>query len=807
MKSLSTRIMVIFSVVIAVVVVTISMLVQYYVVEETTKTQLNNAKLQRDQAIEMMEIAWESHLYHRKILLEERKQLLNDVTAIAFGIINKARNKFLSNEISETEAQKRVMSTIRNMRFSNGAGYFWIQDCQTPIPNMLMHPVVPALDNKPCDAKVCYTALEDGSNLNAKFIEISKKAKNNEAFLSYKWPKPTADGLSEIQPKVAFVKIYPEWGWLVGTGLYIDDIDKESNKSLEEIKEKIITNLASIHIAKSGYMFIIDKNDNFVAHPTLRGLDGKKVLRPDTGSSITKYIISEYAEGNNTIEYLWDKPGGQKGQYFKKVAVVSYFEPLDWYVCATVYKDELKAPAQLLMTKILLASTTLLFIALFFAWRLSKSISKPLVQLATTAKMIATDEINTIDSQATNLIEINSLTVSLQEMLASLNEANEQLRHTQKMEAIGQLAGGIAHDFNNMLAGIIGCTSILRKKLPQDSPEHKYIDLISDSANRAVTLSSQLLSFSRKQKLATDKIDLHTVIQDAIAILKNTVDKRISIYTELNANKYIVEGEYTQLQSIFINLGINASHAMPNCGELRFSSRIVDYKQLSQVNSTGIIDKDTSYIEVIVADTGCGMSEEVIEHIFEPFFTTKEQGQGTGLGLASVYGVIKQHNGLITVISSLGKGSQFKIYLPLASNSGTAYKSSLQQHDELTRGTGAILVVDDEKVIRVTLENMLTDCGYKVILAENGSEAFDIYTKQMDKIDLVVCDMVMPKMNGNECFLALKSINPDVKFIIASGFTKDNSIEEMRQKGLNGFIKKPFKGSEISAMIADIIKN
>ena len=743
----------------------------------------------------------------RKIVGFERKEMIT--TDMAFGIINEARARFLRNEITEDRAQKIAMNTIRNMRFSNGAGYFWIQDCQTPIPNMLMHPVVPALDNKPCNAKVCYTALEDGSNLNAKFIEISKKAKDNEAFLPYKWPKPTAEGLSEIQPKVAFVKIYPEWGWLVGTGLYIDDIEKESNKNLGEIKEKILANLAPIRIAKSGYLFIFDKDGNFIAHPSLKGINGKNVLRPDTATQIIKDLIYAYENSNGKLEYLWDKPDEKTEGYFKKLALVDYFAPLGWYVCATVYEDELKAPAQQLMAKILVTSAALLIIALFLAWHLSKSISRPLVQLANTARKIATDELKTIEPEATGLIEINSLTASLQEMLEALKNAHEQLRQTQKMEAIGQLAGGIAHDFNNMLAGIIGCASILEKKLPKDSPDHKYIALIEDSATRAASLSSQLLSFSRKQELTTANLDLHTVIQDAIAILENTIDKRISIHTNLSASRSIVKGEYSQLQSIFINLGINASHAMTNCGDLSFSTKVVEYNQLQDIGDTGhtALNHNASYIEVIVTDTGCGMSTAVIEHIFEPFFTTKEQGQGTGLGLASAYGVIKQHNGVITATSSLGEGSQFKVYLALANDSELAQQNTDQHNEKLIKGVGTILVVDDEKVLRITLETILTNCGYKVIVAKDGSNAFDIYTEKQYKIDLVVCDMLMPKMNGYECFRALKSINPAIKFIIASGFTKDNSIEDMRKQGLSGFINKPFKGSEISRMIADILKN
>lgn len=796
--------MIAFSLVIVMVVVIISLLVQYYVVQETAQTEIKNARLQRDQAIKMMEIAWENHLYHRKTLLAERQNLLRDVTSIAFGIIKKARARVAQHEITEAEAKKLAMDTIRNMRFSDGAGYFWIQDCQKPIPYMLMHPVVPSLDNKLCNADVCYTALDDGTNLNAKFVEICLKSKSKEAFLPYRWPKPTADGLSEIQPKLSFVKIYPEWGWLIGTGLYIDDIERESNKNLELVKSKIIKSLSSIRIAQSGYIFIFDKSLQFITHPTLQGGDIKDQLRPDTGTSILKDLVQKYNAGDSDLlEYLWEKPGGKEGSYYKKIGLVSYFEPLGWYVCASVYKDELRAPAQQLMTKILFAAIALLFVALFIAWRLSKSVSQPIVHLAETAKKIEAGEVDTIDLPAGSLVEIESLATCLSDMLLSLNRVNDRLRQTQKMEAIGQLAGGIAHDFNNMLGGIMGCTGLLEKRLPADSPHLKYITMINDSAQRAAALASQLLSFSRKQTLAVTKIDIHAVVFDSVAILENTIDKRIVIHTELEARRHIVEGEYSQLQNVFINLGINASHAMPDGGELTFLSKIVtnDHDR-HPANNLGFAD---DYIEVSVVDTGVGIPPEALARIFEPFFTTKDQGQGTGLGLASAYGIVQQHKGTITVDSVVGEGTRFTLVLTLTNNPELPNGTMKGDKSELTPGTGTVLVVDDEKVLRFTLERILVDCGYRVLLAENGKDAIDVYNKT-EKVDLVICDMIMPEMNGYECFLKLKEINPDIKFIIASGFTRDNSIEELKKKGLSGFIKKPFKGSVISKMVADTIE-
>jgi CheY-like chemotaxis protein len=246
---------------------------------------------------------------------------------------------------------------------------------------------------------------------------------------------------------------------------------------------------------------------------------------------------------------------------------------------------------------------------------------------------------------------------------------------------------------------------------------------------------------------------------------------------------------------------------MPKGGELSFSTRVVRGDAGSSGGGDSIVVPGLDYIEISVVDTGVGMSPETLTHIFEPFFTTKGLGEGTGLGLASAYGIVQQHKGMITADSIVGEGSQFKIVLPLAAvKTDEVFQPVEYDPSELTTGTGTVLVVDDEEVLRFILERILVDCGYRVLLAENGKEAIDIYTGQAESIDLVVCDMIMPEMNGSECFQKLKKINPDIKFIIASGFTKDNSVEELKKKGLSGFIKKPFKAAAISQLIARIMK-
>lgn len=389
-----------------------------------------------------------------------------------------------------------------------------------------------------------------------------------------------------------------------------------------------------------------------------------------------------------------------------------------------------------------------------------------------------------------------SLTIDMTET----HKIQEQLNHTQKMDAIGQLAGGVAHDFNNMLGGIMGAAELLH--LNQDIPEKRarYINMIKSTAERAGELTAKLLAFSRKSEIELRPVDIHKAIDDTLELLHHSIDRRIDIRRELNAEYHVINGDMSQLMNIFLNLGINAGHAMPDGGTLTFSTRITDLDRTwCAINSPDLVPG--SYIIVEVMDTGRGIPPENINRIFEPFFTTSEKGKGTGLGLPAVYGNVKQHHGAITVYSEPGRGTVFHMYLPLAVETAILPVNN----DELIKGHGLVLVVDDEEIMRITAREILQMLGYDVIEAVNGREGVDIYQAEHGRIDAVLLDMVMPVMNGHECFRKLKEINPDVNVIIASGFMLDHNIEDMKTSGLKGFIRKPYKTSELSRTLAGVI--
>lgn len=385
--------------------------------------------------------------------------------------------------------------------------------------------------------------------------------------------------------------------------------------------------------------------------------------------------------------------------------------------------------------------------------------------------------------------------------VTSVHALQAQLNQSQKLDAIGQLAGGIAHDFNNMLGGIMGGAQLLKSKMSPDEKNMKYLTLVMDSAERAADLTTKLLSFSRQQAPLNIPVDIHLTISEAISLLENSLDKRIILSTHLNADNSVIMGEASQIQNIFINLGINASHAMPEGGELSFASNIIHLTS-DDCNKSSFTLNAGSYIEIAISDNGLGIDPSVITHIFDPFYTTKEQGKGTGLGLSVVYGAVQQHGGAIYVESTIGIGTTFKIIFPLT-DIEVKRKPTPQG---LVKGNGTILLVDDEPIMREVGRTLLKQCGYRVLLAENGEAAVTIYKKYIDEIKLVVLDMIMPVMNGPDCFANLRNIAPSLPIILVSGFSNSKDLQGLMEQGCNGFMQKPYNGIAFSKTISEAIE-
>lgn len=382
--------------------------------------------------------------------------------------------------------------------------------------------------------------------------------------------------------------------------------------------------------------------------------------------------------------------------------------------------------------------------------------------------------------------------------VSAQHRLEEQLKHSQKMDSIGQLAGGVAHDFNNMLGGIMGSSELLLRSIPEDDIDRRgIVDLILKTAHRAASLTHKLLAFSRKGKFISTPFDIHPIIEDAIAILMSSINRAIEIQPKLRAAPSTIVGDPPQIQNMLLNLGLNARDAMPMGGKLIIETqncKLDDWHcQMSAFDIT-----PGEYIEISVIDTGTGIDEPDIERIFDPFFTTKPVGQGTGLGLSAVYGTVRDHHGSITVSSKKGLGTTFIILLPISQDTAMIHRKPC---DELQSGSGTVLVVDDDDIIRHTACHMLQELGYTVLVAADGYAGVEMYRKHQDEIDLVLLDLVMPRMCGEECFATIRRINPTCKVVITSGFSAHSGTHQLIEDGAFAFLKKPYTMHQLSTVI------
>ena len=379
-----------------------------------------------------------------------------------------------------------------------------------------------------------------------------------------------------------------------------------------------------------------------------------------------------------------------------------------------------------------------------------------------------------------------------------VHKLEQQLQQAQKMEAIGTLAGGIAHDFNNLLMGILGNTSLMLLDMDDDDPQYERLKSVEKHVRLGADLTKQLVGFARGGKYEAKPTDINELIKNSSEMFGRT-KKEISIHTRYQKGIWSVEVDQGQLEHVLLNLYVNAWQAMTGAGHLYVETENV---VLDENYVKPYTVKSGRYVKISITDTGVGMDKETRQRIFEPFFTTKEMGRGTGLGLASVYGIIKNHGGYINVYSEKNEGTTFKIYLPVSEKEIFEEKKLLEK---TVKVTGTLLLVDDEDIIIDVGEQMLKTLGYEVLIARGGKEAIKIYTNNRDKVDMVILDMIMPDMSGGETYDRLKEINPDIKVLLSSGYSINEKSNEILERGCNGFIEKPFDLRELSEKIGEIL--
>lgn len=742
--------------------------------------------------------------------IEERKsKLMNDVVA-AWSLIEFEQNtleadlkKDLKSEIHRAIALVNqiyttyypqmgkegvialIKESLRNIRFLNGRGYFFVCDMQG---NVIMNADKPELEG----TSLWNMRNQEGTYVMRELIALAQ-SDSGRGYLRYYWTKPGVEG---EYSKISYISRIEKLDFFIGTGEYLEDFSEVKKGAVKDM-------LKALRNSDGTYMFAGQYDGVSLIGPA----EGKNMweVKDSDGKKVVQELVSTAKSGGGYVEYHMPRETGMPPS--RKISYVVPIPEWEWYVGTGAFFDDIEegiAAQEARMKRmiavnvgshILIGALLILFVW-FFVRRYSRHIREDVDGMNlffNKASKHNQEEVH----DAMHFLEMDAIARFAEKMVEERETAEENLRLSDKLRAVGQLAGGIAHDFNNILGAMLGAAEIASDPETPEEERMEFLQLIQSSTERAGELTRKLLTFSRKGQKVSTAIDMNSVVEDAVLLLQRTVDKKVTITIENRAEKTMVVGDDTLLQNALINMGINASHAMPDGGELTYTleNLILDeeYCEIAPYDIT-----PGEYLAIAVRDTGFGMSPEVQERIFEPFFTTKAEGDGTGLGLAAVYGTVVEHDGAITVYSEKDKGTVFHIYLPL-SNGAVIMK---EREGELYTGTGTVLLIDDEELIRITAASILKTLGYIVLLAENGKEGLAVYKENRDEIDLIVLDMIMPVMGGRETFEEIRKFDDDIPIIISSGFAKEEDLAAMSEQGITGFLHKPFRREEIAEMVA-----
>lgn len=628
---------------------------------------------------------------------------------------------------------------------------------------------------------------------------------NTSKLILYDWKNPSED---KYRSKYAYVTKLEDFGWYLGASGYMDEVYKPIDFM------KIIT-LVIIVISIIIFAFVIRKVTLKISSPIEHISEGIAAFNV----SNTPFIWKE--NSFNEIDFL-----GASFESMCETLNNQMHELTESIIELKNSKSEKEEVAQFLDSILNSMPSMLIGInadfsisqwnkesAHFFSISQKRAVHENIFDLVPFLQEYEKEITNTLFQQNAKNFEttqvVDNSTYSLDIIIYPLHKTENRgaviridnitekknleakLNQARKMEAIGQLAGGIAHDYNNMLTGIL--TSVEEIEDQNSNSDLSFpISIIKNATLRTRDLTQNLLNFSRQSHQTQEPLHINEAIEASTEILKHSMSKTVMIETDYTEESDLVMGNSGQLQNVFINLGINAAHAMEQEGTLTFRSRL-------DLNKMNII--------VEVTDTGEGIPESIKPRIFDPFFTTRKEGEGTGLGLASVYSVINQHNGTISFDSVLHEGTTFKIVLPLAqgdnSTESGVKNTPLSETDILSGST--ILVIEDEPIIQMTVSRLLSRYGCKVLLASNGIEGIDMYNEHLGEVSVVLLDLRMPEMDGYKCFAELKKIDNDVKVIISSGYSEEGVSEDMYKNGIKGFIKKPYQKDELITTLISVI--
>lgn len=644
-RSLWSRILLVVSAAVFITAISIFFLAEREMKKSVTSAEEQHARDLLDAVVLSVETEYDSLLFHRAATLEGRKAELKNIVTLAMGHIEGAYQKYRRGILSEDEAKRQAMQAIGSLRYDGGVGYLWINDLGRPFPRMVMNPALPELDGQVLDDPAFDTAQGTGKNLFAVAVDLCLEY--GEGFLDYLWPKPTRAGLTREQPKLSYVRLFKEWDWVLGTGVYIDDIENDAQRRLAAIIDELGKIFARVRVAETGYMFIFNGKKEMLIHPNIAGAEFRTLKNPVTGAPIVDDLIEASKNPDRSLDYIWDKPGN-KGEYrFAKRAFVTYFEPLDWYICATLYAGELAQPGIRLRNRTLYLAALFLTAALLVSFALSRGMTRPLLQLAQSAKAIGEKGLAAAEIPIAGTAETRELGSVLRGMVGSLKEAEEELRKANReLEAFVYT---VSHDLRTPLTPIIGYAQVLQEKHrgTLDAESLGCLAEIEDKGGKMLEQMEDLLTLAQAGHLERPlyPVDAGEVVRDVVADLRAQVAEA-GMEIEIEPLPAI-QVPASLLSQVFANLIGNA---------IRYAGR-----QGSPIEVGGKRLGDR--VRIFVRDHGPGIPEAEREEIFDLFYrgSIGKEVRGTGVGLAIVQKVACTYGGRAWVEETPGGGSTFRV--------------------------------------------------------------------------------------------------------------------------------------------------
>lgn len=640
--------------------------------------------------------------------------------------------------------------------------------------------------------------------------ELIDAAKEGGGFVKYTMPE--FEGVRNA-PKLSYAVSVKDWDWYIGAGEYVGDIEAIIARERLKLQDRIRSQLLSILLIL-GAIFILAMvwarivtgriKANFSQFSAFFSRAATKYSKIDT-SQLDLLEFSDLADNANRMIDA-RKDAAQKLHESKKWAD-TILESIQSGIIVidakthqiTEVNDEAARILEYPKERIINRPCHEFLCQYEKEQCLLQDIGKPVdrqeqqVFTSTGQRVPVIKTAKQISSNGREYIIESFIDISEKKAL------EERLRQSERMQALGTLAGGIAHDFNNLMMGIQGRTSLMLQMTSSAQPHHEHLQSISQYIDTATHLTTQLLGLTRGGRYEVQPIDINEVLRQQVVLFGRT-RKEITIAESYGQAIQTAEVDRNQIIQVIWNLFINAGHAMPSGGLLEVKTKTITIK--SQDTSHGEDVRAGDYVAIMIKDSGTGMDEETARKAFDPFFTTKAKDRGTGLGLASVYGIIKNHKGHIKLTSTLGAGTTVTILLPASSQEPVR----TENHEPgLVGGSGMILLIDDEDIVREVGSEMLKSLGYSTRVAANGEEGAELYQMHKDDISLIILDMIMPTMSGKQTYQKLKEINGEVKVMLASGYSQDGDIENLLSKGCNGFIQKPFSLEKLSHELKKIL--